>query len=133
MKLNFGSASLVVASLLLLVPAAFATDGYFVTGYGVKQQGHGGAGVAQPEDSLAGATNPAGLILVGDRFDLGLTYFRPIRYGTITGNQLPPGYPDINGTYDANWVKSFFLPELGYSHLLGPKIALGVRSSAMAD
>ena len=69
---------------LLLVNSAFATDGYFLTGYGAKQQGRGGTGVALPGDSLAGATNPAGLVRVGDRLDFGLTLFRPIRSGTIT-------------------------------------------------
>ncbi|MDR3739703.1 MAG: outer membrane protein transport protein [Terracidiphilus sp.] len=111
---------------ILIAPQSFATDGYFVTGFGTKQQGQGGAGVARPSDSLAGATNPAGLVRVGNRFDAGLTLFRPIRYGTITGNQLPPGYPDVNGTYDANRVKNFELPELGYAHLLRPNLALGV-------
>ena len=116
----------VIFLLLIFINPSFATDGYLATGYGVKQQGQGGAGVALPGDSLAGATNPAGLFLVGNRFDLGLTLFRPFRDATITGNQLPPGYPNANGTYDANRVKNFFIPELGYSHLLRPNIALGV-------
>ena len=111
---------------LLIVHSAFATDGYFLTGYGTKQQGQGGAGVAKPGDSLAGATNPAGLILVGNRFDIGLTLFRPNRTATILGNQLPPGYPNVNGTYDANRVKNFELPELGYSLQSRPNLALGV-------
>jgi len=116
----------VLVASLVVVDSSFATDGYFLTGYGAKQQGRGGAGVALPGDSLAGATNPAGLIFVGDRIDLGLTLFRPIRSGTIVGNQLPPGYPDVNGTYDASRVKDFFLPELGYSHQLRPNVAVGV-------
>jgi long-chain fatty acid transport protein len=111
---------------LVVVDSSFATDGYFLTGYGANQQGRGGTGVALPGDSLAGATNPAGLIFVGDRIDFGLTVFRPIRSSTITGNQLPPGYPDVNGTYDASRVKDFFLPELGYSRQLRPNIAVGV-------
>ena len=115
-----------MAASLLLVNSAIATDGYFLTGYGTKQQGRGGTGVALPGDSLAAATNPAGLTLVGDRLDFGLTLFRPIRSGTIVGNQLPPGYPDVNGTYDASRVKDFFLPELGYSHLFRPNLAVGV-------
>ena len=103
----------VVIASLLTVSSALATDGYFLTGYGTKQQGQGGAGVAKPGDSVAGATNPAGLLLVGNRFDIGLTLFRPNRNGTISGNTLPPGYPDVNGTYDDNRVKNFVLPELG--------------------
>jgi len=116
----------VLVASLVVVDSSYATDGYFLTGYGAKQQGRGGTGVALPGDSLAGATNPAGLIFVGDRIDFGLTLFRPIRSSTITGNQLPPGYPDVNGTYDASRVKDFFLPELGYSHQLRPNVAVGV-------
>ncbi|MGA2352378.1 MAG: hypothetical protein ABSF70_18225 [Terracidiphilus sp.] len=115
MKKMSGKILLVVIALLFAGDAALATDGYFLTGYGTKQQGQGGAGVSKPGDSLAGATNPAGLLLVGNRFDIGLTLFRPVRYGTISGNTLPPGYPDVNGTYDGNRVKNFELPELGYS------------------
>jgi len=116
----------VLVASLVTVDSSFATDGYFLTGYGAKQQGRGGTGVALPGDSLAGATNPAGLILVENRIDFGLTLFRPIRSGTITGNELPPGYPDVNGPYDASRVKNFSLPELGYSHLLRPNVAVGV-------
>jgi long-chain fatty acid transport protein len=124
---------LAVIVSLSIHPSVFATDGYFLTGYGTKQQGQGGAGVAKPGDSLTGATNPAGLSLVGNRFDVGLTLFRPVRYGTITGNQLPPGYPNVNGTYDANRVNNFELPELGYSFQYRPNFTLAWRFMAMAD
>jgi len=46
-------------ALLLNVNSSFATDGYFLTGYGTKQQGQRGAGVAKPADSIAGATTLA--------------------------------------------------------------------------
>jgi long-chain fatty acid transport protein len=126
MKRNVKRVTVVLIAALFVVDSSFATDGYFLTGYGAKQQGRGGTGVALPGDSLAGATNPAGLILVRDRIDVGLTLFHPIRSGTIVGNQLPPGYPDVNGTYDASRVKDFFLPEIGYSHQLRPNVAVGV-------
>jgi long-chain fatty acid transport protein len=126
MSKSIGKVLLVALASLLIADAAFATDGYFLTGYGTKQQGQGGAGVAKPGDSLAGATNPAGLFLVGNRFDIGLTLFRPVRYGSISGNTLPPGYPDVNGTYDGNRVKNFELPELGYSLQYRPNLSLGV-------
>lgn len=119
------SLSLTALTLILAAPM-MATDGYFQTGFGVKQQGQGGAGVALPQDSLAAATNPAGMVFVGNRFDIGLTLFRPIRSGTITGNQLPPGYPNVNGTYDASGQKNFVVPELGFNHLFNPKLSLGV-------
>src|ERR1035438_3315098 len=109
MKLNFKRIFPLVLAFLSIVDASFATDGYFLTGYGTKQQGQGGAGVAKPGDSLAGATNPAGLFLVGNRFDIGLTLFRPVRSAIITSPS------PVAGPYDANRVKNFELPELGYS------------------
>jgi long-chain fatty acid transport protein len=107
--------------LLFSIPA-LATDGYFSTGYGVKQQGQGGAGIAFPQDSLAAATNPAGMVLVGNRLDFGLTFFRPIRDGSITGN----GFLEQDVNYDGSRKKNFFIPEIGYTHLVNPRLSLGV-------
>jgi long-chain fatty acid transport protein len=120
MRINF--VGRLLAATALLAASLSATDGYFSTGYGLKQQGQGGAGVALPQDSLAAATNPAGMALVGDRFDLGLSLFRPIRSGALTGN----GFPGADGTYDANRTKNFFMPELGYNHELSSKVSVGV-------
>jgi len=105
----------------ILAGSTFATDGYFSTGFGIKQLGQGGAGVAFPQDSLAAATNPAGMVFVGDRFDLGMTFFRPIRSGSITDSAAP-----VNGVYDASRHKNYFIPELGFNHLLNPRLSLGV-------
>jgi long-chain fatty acid transport protein len=113
---------LVLPFTLLLATSVFATDGYFSTGYGVIQQGQGGAGIALPQDSLAAATNPAGMVLVGNRFDFGLTLFRPIRTASITGN----GFPGADGDYDGSRKKNFLIPELGFNHLFSPKLSLGV-------
>ena len=112
----------VLASAALLAIPLLATDGYISTGFGLKQQGQGGAGVALPQDSLAAATNPAGMAFVGSRFDFGLTLFRPIRSGAIAGS----GFPGVDGSYDASRTKNFFVPELGYNHQLNSKVSLGV-------
>ena len=47
---------------LLASPAVFATNGYFGHGYSTKEKGLAGAGVAYSQDSLAAATNPAGMV-----------------------------------------------------------------------
>ena len=108
--------------VLLASSEASATDGYFAYGYGVKSQGMGGVGIALPQDALAAATNPAGMGLIGDRIDLGATWFRPIREAEISGN---PG-PGVNGTYDANESKNFIIPEFGYNRQINPDVTLGV-------
>jgi long-chain fatty acid transport protein len=117
---------LVLSVAVAFAASAFATDGYLSSSYGVKQVGMGGVGVALPGDSLAAATNPAGMVMVGDRFDLDLSLFHPVRSGTLIGNQLPPGYPDVNGTYDANRIANFYIPQLGYNHMMGSRMSLGV-------
>ena len=109
--------------VLLSSQQAFATDGYFAHGYGVKSQGMGGVGIALPQDALAAASNPAGLGLVGDRIDIGATWFRPIRETEITGNLAGPA---VNGTYGANETKDFIIPEFGYNRQINPDITLGV-------
>ena len=68
---------------LVLPGAAYATNGYFLHGIGTKTKALAGAGVAYPQDALAGAINPAGLAMVGKRYDAGLAIFNPNREYTI--------------------------------------------------
>jgi long-chain fatty acid transport protein len=119
----------------LVTPMAHATDGYFAQGYGMKANGMAGAGIAFPQDSLAAATNPAGMVMVGDRVDLGLTLFRPDRGADITGNCLlgpgacaspPAAGTSMNGSYDGNNRSNFLIPEFGYNKMMNPNMSLGV-------
>ncbi len=106
---------------LTISEAAFATDGYFPHGYGVKSQGAGGVGIALPQDTLAIASNPAGLSAIGNRIDIGATWFRPIREAEIQGHPMP-----INGTYEANETTNFIIPEFGYSRTISPETTVGI-------
>jgi len=110
-----------ILPLVLLPGMALATSGYFSHGYGVKSMGMAGVGIALPQDGLAAATNPAGTAFVGNRLDLGLTWFRPSRGSEIEGNAF-----GLNGSYDANDSQNFFIPELGYAQQLSPQLAVGV-------
>lgn len=78
----------------LAVPAtAFATTaGYFELGYSAKNDGLAGAGVALPEDSMAQATNPAGISFIGNRADVGAAFFWAFR-GYATGRNPVNGQP----------------------------------------
>ncbi|MCB5185091.1 outer membrane protein transport protein [Methylobacillus gramineus] len=100
---------------------ASATDGYFAHGYGVKSQGVGGVGIALPQDALVSASNPAGLAWVGDRLDIGATWFRPQREAEIENNAGP-----INGKYDANDKENFIIPEIGYNKQVSETLNAGV-------
>lgn len=101
---------------------AWATDGYFSHGYGVRSQGVGGVGIALPQDALAAAANPAGLGKVGDRIDAGLTWFRPVRESELEGSPSP----GANGTYKGNDTQNFFIPEFGYNKQYSEDVTLGV-------
>jgi len=101
--------------------AAYATTGYFAHGYGMKSKATGGVGIALPQDSLAAASNPAGMVLVGNRVDLGVDWFMPDRGASITGNGA-----GLNGTYDGNGTSSFLVPEFGYNRMLSPNMSFGV-------
>jgi hypothetical protein len=86
MKSNLKLLALAVAAACA-PGVALATNGYFSHGEGVKAQGMGGVGIALPQDA-------AGMAFVGDRFDLGPTWFRPSRSATIGGMpDFGPGSP----------------------------------------
>jgi long-chain fatty acid transport protein len=66
-----------VATALSAPMAAMATNGYFAHGYGTKNKGLAGGGVALPQDAMIAATNPAGMVFVGNRMDVGAAIFSP--------------------------------------------------------
>lgn len=94
--------------------SASATNGYFAHGYGIKAKGMGGAGIAYAQDALAAATNPAGMVLVGDRIDFGAEVFNPNREATVSGTKYESG-KDI-----------FLIPEFGYNRMIKPDMSVGV-------
>ncbi|MDO8767982.1 MAG: long-chain fatty acid transporter, partial [Burkholderiaceae bacterium] len=64
---------------LLAAGSAYATNGYFSHGYGIKAKGMGGASVAMAQDGFAGANNPAAATWAGNRAEAGLDFFMPSR------------------------------------------------------
>ncbi|MDP1527433.1 MAG: outer membrane protein transport protein [Rhodocyclaceae bacterium] len=112
-----------------LSTSAFATNGYFSHGYGIKAKSMGGVGIALPQDAMAAATNPAGMALVGNKIDFGLDLFSPIRSATWTGTGTNP----MNGAYmtvSAQEYKSgknlFAVPEFGYNRMINKDMSFGV-------
>ena len=122
MRINKLTSALAVVGLATISSSVWATDGYFSDGYGIKAKGMAGTSIAQPQDTLAAANNPAGMVLQGDRLDVGLDWFRPIRTGELRGN----GNPANNGTYDASDKKNFLIPEFGYNKMLSQDMSVGV-------
>ena len=112
--------TIALAAALVAGPA-FATNGYFPHGYGIRAKGMGGASVAMTEDSMGGANNPATMVWVGSRLDAGLELFSPRRDAERSG----AGFATLNGSVDSD-SNYFFVPELGYNRMLGSDLSVGV-------
>jgi len=134
-KIVFAIAVAVGASVPML---ALATNGMNSEGYGPKDRGMGGAGVARATETQSIVNNPAAVTAVGNRQDIALGLFSPNDRGfTITGNNLdpdgpggfPPGpYLDQSQTSDSN---IFPIPFYGYSKQLGDGAAWAFTVSAL--
>lgn len=110
-----------VALLLALPGASMATNGYFSHGYGAKSKGLAGGGVALPQDAMAAATNPAGMVFVGDRMDLGAALFSPHReYTADTG-----AFNVMGGNHDSDNTL-FLIPHFGWNYMLDANSSYGV-------
>ncbi|SPE27022.1 Long-chain fatty acid transport protein [Burkholderiales bacterium] len=115
-----GLLGVVVAGAFLPTIAA-ATDGYFSHGYGMKSLGMGGASVTRTDDGFGGANNPAEMVFAGNRFDIGIDWFRPTR----SASRADAGIPPLNGSVDSD-SKNFYIPEIAYNQMVQPNLSLGV-------
>ncbi|MHB1514322.1 MAG: OmpP1/FadL family transporter [Acidiferrobacteraceae bacterium] len=113
-----------LAAVLAAMPvAALATTaGYFQLGFSSKNDGLAGAGVALPEDSMAQATNPAGISFVGSRVDVGAAGFWPSRgYSQTNGSFVPESC-----VYCGSSTDFFLIPHLGVTYALDGSNAVGI-------
>ena len=118
-----GKRNLVLAlavAAAVAAPGAFATNGYFSHGYGLTAKGMGGAATAMTKDTFGGANNPASMVWVGNRMDLGVDVFSPIRSASRTGSTM-----GINGSANSD-SEQFLIPEFGYNSMLDSKTSFGV-------
>jgi len=102
-----------------LAGSAYATNGYFSHGYGMKSKGMAGVSTAMSDDAFGGANNPASMAFVGNRLDLGVDLFSPIRQASNAGDFGTP----VTSKSESNY---FLVPELGYNHMINNDLALGV-------
>ena len=64
-----------VLGIALFASGAWATDGYFPHGYGIKAKGMGGVSIAMTDQAFAGANNPATASFAGNRAEVGVELF----------------------------------------------------------
>lgn len=101
---------------------AYATNGYLTHGVGTKSKALAGSGSADPQELMVIATNPAGLAFVGERLEVGISAFSPVRSYSTTPSALPDAAyaqgafsigPDGNHINSKNQL--FFIPYIGKS------------------
>jgi long-chain fatty acid transport protein len=143
---------LALTLLLGIVAVSYATNGYFAHGYSVKNKALAGAGTALPLDSLAASTNPAGMVWIGSRVDIGISLFNPNREYTVNGSPTPvapsPGglIPGTDCNFPGAFAgptappcpfglapgteksdsKLFVIPSLGYNRMMNENYSLGI-------
>ncbi len=113
------------AMIMLFTPNVFATNGYFSHGFGTQSKALAGAGVAFPLSTLVSATNPAGLVWLGKRYDVNIALFSPNRQYTITGNPSGQGFGLTPGTVESD-SKYFPVPSLGANWMISPNSSIGL-------
>ena len=127
---------LLITASVLVFGQAQATNGYFAHGFSVKDKAMAGAGVAYSTDTLTAAINPAGMVLQGERFDIGAGLFSPMRSYTSTGGpSLPAGTPcspmcpfsigDGNQSIDSD-NEAFLIPHYGQNWMLDSESSIGL-------
>jgi long-chain fatty acid transport protein len=111
---------LTITTLSLAVAVnAFATDGYFSNGYGIKSKGRAGVSVTATDDAFGGANNPATVVWAADRIDGGVDWFKPSR-----GSERS-GAVGLNGQVSSD-QENFIIPELALKYSINQDLALGV-------
>jgi len=124
-------AGLLVATVAIVAGRpVLATDGYFSHGYGTRAKGMGGAGVALPQDATAAIVNPAGMVRVGNRYDLSLSLFMPERGYRVDGapSSAPGTFGLAPGSVESRET-AFGVPGLSLNRMLGPNRAIGLTIS----
>ena len=121
-----------LVSLLLAPTSAYATNGYFLIGFGAKSRGMGGAGVAYAQDGLAAAANPAGMAFVGVgsmRADVGMELFNPPRSVRQDSAALESGFSGSStGVNHDSGSNLFLIPNLGMIYKFNRKMYIGMAA-----
>lgn len=102
-------------AMAMMSPQVFASNGMAPTGLGQTHKAMGGAATGNPMNTMSMASNPAAGSFVADGWDVGIEYFKPNRSAEISGS--PFGM--LDGNFDGNEDKAFWIPEGGYKKTIG--------------
>jgi len=100
--------------LIFAVQGIQATTGYFALGNGPKSTSMAGATVASPQDAIGANTNPASMAHVGERVDVAVELFIPIREASL-------------GPIEDESTRDFFLiPSFGITKQISDRLWAGM-------
>lgn len=128
-KFNKGLVACAVTAALTIPMTAMATNGYFAHGYGHASKGLAGGGSALPQDAMAAADNPAGMVMVGARMDVGFSLFSPSARGyradaaSDTGNAF--SFILEQGSFESE-NDIFLIPHFAYNWKLDSNSTVGL-------
>ncbi len=115
---------LAVVLALAVAPSAHATNGMRVIGFGPVQDSMGGIGVGATLDASSLLSNPAGIVGLGWRLDVGGAFFKPSVSYSATG--IAPGIMASDGlTLDSSRGGSP-IPAIAYVQPINDKLSFGV-------
>ncbi|MHB1098540.1 MAG: hypothetical protein ACYCZR_03190, partial [Burkholderiales bacterium] len=142
MKKNQFALGALAAAMALAQTPVWATNGYFMPGYGYRSMGMGGVGIAYGVDSLSIGANPANIVNTGMRADMGMGVMKAKRYArvgdsaaqfddcsalpgasSLTLNCNPGLYFDNGSTSNRDW---FLMPEMGMTMNLTESLHAGI-------
>lgn len=139
MKNNQFALGALAAALALAQAPAWATNGYFMPGYGFRAMGMGGVGIAYGVDSLSIVANPANIVNTGMRADMGMAVFNAHRSAAVgdsaaTFDDCPTGTSRVlncnPGLFFDNSSTSnreyFLMPEMGMTMNLSESLHAGI-------
>lgn len=119
-KKTTGLLSASIAIALLMPTMAHATLGMDLIGFGAKSRGMGGTGIANAQDTLSIAYNPANAARVGpSRFDIGGEIFNPKMAVKHESALLPVEEERSRYQY-------FPMPFLGYAEQINDDLSWGI-------
>lgn len=124
--------ALTSAATLGMTAPSFATNGYFLIGYGAKARSMGGAGVAYGQDGIAAAANPAAMSDVKMntmRIDIGGEFFIPKRGFVHDSATLESGFPGSDtGVNHRSGSNVFLIPSMGGVYKFNRKLTIGMAA-----
>ncbi len=115
--MKFSARAMLALALIIglaLPGTVFATNGMFLIGYGPNSRAMGGTAIANPQDALVGAVNPAAIHHVGTRFDVAADFF------------VPMAKAELGGFEKRSSANRFLIPAFGIIMKFNSKMSFGM-------